>query len=277
MNTKKIIAALVMSAMMCGTLASCGSSDDDSSSNTATTAASVADNEADTSAAASEADTTEAASEADTTEAAETTAPPQAVADPAAEDIEESIAAQSGEAYLAINEGQGWIQYFGVNDDADHTMLTYGAKNVPITGNGSYTVGVTTDTNGFRFDTTGDVTDGSAVPAGLMFSAVIIKDGKTKFPDAIITIDSIKVDGKDIPLIAKNYTSSDDGKELRSNIYNQWVKNLPDDAASTEGALVVDGTPTEAAAAYSPCIVNTSDFASWHDVEVNFTISGLAE
>ena len=110
-----------------------------------------------------------------------------------------------------------------------------------------------------------------------MFAAVMIKDGKTLFPDAIITIDSIKVDGKEITMTAKNYTSSDDGKELRSNIYNGWVDKLPDDVASTEGALVVDGTPTDAAAAYSPVIVDKADFATWKEVEVNFTISGIPE
>ena len=83
------------------------------------------------------------------------------------------------------------------------------------------------------------------------------------------------VDGKEITLAAKGYTSSDDGKELRSNIYNQWVDKLPDDAVSTEGALVVDGNPTDAAADYSPCIVNLDDFATWTTVEVNFTVSGI--
>ena len=56
-------------------------------------------------------------------------------------------------------------------------------------------------------------------------------------------------------------------KELRSNIYNGWVDKLPDDAASTEGALVVDGTPTNAAAAYSPVIVDKADFATWKEVD----------
>lgn len=253
MNNKKILVAIAASLMVCGTFASCGGGNSSETNGSS---------EAET--------TTEATTEAPTEEA---TPVPTAAADDA--EVEESIAAQSGEAYLAINEEQGWCKYFGLNDDPSQTMLSYNAGVVPITGNGSYTVSVTADTNGFRLDTTGDAGDYSVVPSGLMFSALMIKDGKTLFPNAVLTIDSIVVDGKEITLAAKGYTSSDDGKELRSNIYNQWVDKLPDDAVSTEGALVVDGNPTDAAADYSPCIVNLDDFATWTTVEVNFTVSGI--
>ena len=212
MLNKRIFAALLASAMMCGAMASCG---DESSSSESASEATTAATEADT----TEADTTEADKATDAP-----TDPPTAAVDDA--EIEESIAAESGDAYLAINEEQGWIQYWGDNTNPAQTMLSYNAGVVPITGNGSYTVSVTADTNGFRMDTTGDPTDDSAVPSGLMFSALMIKDGKTLFPDAVLTIDSIVVDGKEIEMTAKNYTSSDDGKELRSNIYNGWVDKL---------------------------------------------------
>lgn len=249
MNNKKILASIMASLMVCGTFASC------SGGNSSETK-----------------DSSEAETTAEGSTEADTPVPTAAVEDT---DVEESIAAKSGEAYLAINEEQGWCKYFGLNDDPSQTMLSYNAGVVPITGNGSYKVSVTADTNGFRLDTTGDAGDYSVVPSGLMFSALMIKDGKTLFPNAVLTIDSIVVDGKEITLSAKGYTSSDDGKELRSNIYNQWATNLPDDAVSTEGALVVDGNPTDAAADYSSCIVNLDDFATWTTVEVNFTVSGI--
>ncbi len=194
---------------------------------------------------------------------------------PAVEDIdfEPSIAAESGQAYLAINEGQGWIQYWGKNDDIEHTMLTYNAGVADITGNGSYTVSVTTDTKGYRYDTTKDPDDDSVVPQGLMFASVMVRDGEELFPGMVITIDSIIVDGKELELTAKNYTSSDDGVETRSNIYNQWVGELPEDARSTEGDLY----GTDLAADYSPIIVNPDDFTTWKTVEVNFTVSGIGE
>lgn len=279
---KKLISCLLATALICTAFASCGEAGTESSSSSSTADSSSKAEESSAEEATEEAtkelksgslpESDEESSEAATAAADEEEDVPVAVADDDVE-FEDAVVAESGDAYLAINEEQGWIQYWG----ADDTMLTYNAGVPHIEGNGSYTVSVTADTNGFRYDTSGDANDASAVPSGLMFAAVMIKDGKTLFPDAIITIDSIKVDGKEIAMTAKNYTSSDDGKELRSNIYNGWVDKLPDDAASTEGALVVDGTPTDAAAAYSPVIVDKADFATWKEVEVNFTISGLPE
>ncbi len=271
---KKLISCLLASALICSAFASCGEAGTENSSSST----------ADSSSKAEESSATEETTTEEVTAASEEASEDVATATPDEEDVpiavadddvefEDAVVAESGDAYLAINEEQGWINYWGAND----TMLTYNAGVPHIEGNGSYTVSVTTDTNGFRYDTTSDANDASVVPSGLMFAAVMIKDGKTLFPDAIITIDSIKVDGKEITMTAKNYTSSDDGKELRSNIYNGWVDKLPDDAASTEGALVVDGTPTDAAAAYSPVIVDKADFATWKEVEVNFTISGIPE
>ncbi len=279
MKNNRILACILASAMICGAFASCGessSSKADSSSSEAETSSEEVTSEASSEEDTSEAEaSTEAASAEASTEAASaeaSTDAPQAIAIDDVE-VEPSIAAESGDAYLAINEQQGWIQYWGKNDDPNSTMLSYNAKVAKITGDGQYTVGVTADTNGFRLDTTGDANDYGVTPSGLMFSALMVKDGKTLFPDAVLTIDSITVDGKEITPVAKNYTSSDDGKELRSNIYNQWVNNLPEDAVSTEGALVVDKTPTDAAAAYSPCIVDLNDFATWTTVEVTFTIT----
>lgn len=257
MNTKRFLACLLASAMMCGAMASCGSEkkDSDSSSKKAET---------------TEAETTTAeettAAEEETTVAAETVAIE-------ATEFEDSIVAESGDAYLAIVDGQWWIQYWGKEDQ---TMLTYNAGVEQITGNGDYTVSVTADTNGFRYDTTGDASDTSCVPSGLEFLSVMIKDGETKFPGAVITVNSIKVDGNEIPMSAKAYTSSDDGVETRANLFNKYVNEPSPDARSVDGNLYdADGNATPACADYSPQVVSPDDFASWTTVEVNFTISGM--
>jgi hypothetical protein len=69
--------------------------------------------------------------------------------------------------------------------------------------------------------------------------AVMIKNGETACPGAVITVNSVKVDGKELTLDGKPYTSSDDGKETRANLYNQWVAKdkIPKDARSADGAL----------------------------------------
>ena len=259
MNTKKFLACLLASAMMCGAMASCGSKDDDKEEKSekaeVTTAAEVTTEE----------ETTEAEEEATTVEAATV-----ALADT---EFEEAVLAESGDAYLAIVDSQWWIQYWG-NDD--QTMLTYDAGVVPITGNGDYTVSVTADTNGFRYDTTGDASDTSCVPSGLAFMAVMIKDGETKFPGAVITVNSIVVDGTEVPMTAKAYTSSDDGVETRANLYNTFINSPSEDARTIDGNLFDgDGNATAACADYAPAVVSADDFASWKTVEVNFTISGM--
>ena len=246
--------------MICGSVVSCGDKSSSSSSSS----------EAPTEAPTTEAATTEAAEEA-TTEAAVAVAVDDV-------EFEDAVAAESGDAYLAIVDQQWWIQYWGKNED----LLTYDAGVVPITGNGDYTVSVTADTNGFRFDTTGDASDQS-VPSGLGFMAVMIKDGETKFPGAVITVNSVKVDGKELELTGKPYTSSDDGIETRANLYNEWVApdKLPEDARCADGPLYTgEGdnlTPAANIGEYTPQAVKPDDFNNgWTTVEVNFTISGIA-
>lgn len=187
------------------------------------------------------------------------------------------IAAQSGEAYISIIDADSYIQYLGKNDDPVHNMLSYGAVVAPITGNGDYKVSLTTNTNGFRLETAGDENDDSVVPSGLSFMSLMIKDGETKFPDAVITVKSIKVNGAEISLAAKAYTSSDDGKDTRANLYNEWTGGMiPKNARCIQGKLHdASGSLESFAPEYSSIVVNKDDFSSWTDVEVNFSVSGI--
>ena len=82
---------------------------------------------------------------------------------------------------------------------------------------------------------------------------------------------TIKVDGKEITMTAKNYTSSDDGKEMRANICNTFVNSLPEDAHNADGVIAADNKD------YAPVIIDTKDFKSWTTIEVNFTVSGTGK
>ena len=108
---------------------------------------------------------------------------------------------------------------------------------VHIDGNGDYKVSVNADTKGFRYRATGDP-DKEYKPKGMEYAAVIIEDGETAVPDAVITIKKVKVDGKDVELKKKSFTYTDAGK-LRSNIFNEWISDdgLPDDSRCDKGAL----------------------------------------
>ena len=132
--------------------------------------------------------------------------------------IDDAVEAQSGEVYLAVADSQWKAQYLGTNDGIGTSTLSYDAGVVEITGNGDYTVSVNADTEGFRYAVSGNSENKEFVPKGMEFMAVMIKEGETKFPDAVITVNEIRVDGTPVELTAKAYTSSDDGINTRANL-----------------------------------------------------------
>lgn len=241
MYIKKIISCMLLSAIICGSFVSCG--DKEESGSDSIVSGDTSSNSSDRTANNSK--------------------------------FDNSVAANSGDAYLAIVDSSWKIQYWGKNDDSESSMLSYDAGVAPITGNGDYTVSVTTDTPGYRFDTTGNENDSSIVPTGLMFMAVMIRDGETKFPNAIITVNEIRVDGKKVEMSAEAYTSSDDGIETRANLYNQWLSKPSKDGRSEAGLLYEDGQATDFCDDYSPTVVSVEDFKTWSKVEVDFTVSGI--
>ena len=185
------------------------------------------------------------------------------------------MTADSGDAYLAIVDGSWWIQYWGKNDNPEQTMLSYNAGVAKIKGNGDYTVSVTANTNGFRYDTTGDINDGSCIPGGLGFMAVVIRDGEKLFPDSVITINEIRVDGKPVNMSKKAYTVPDNTTDTKASIMNSWISAPELNSRSADGALYDSkGSALPVAYQYSSQIVNTADFITWTTVEVDFSVSG---
>ena len=194
MNIKRIAALLLASTMLCGALASCK------------------DNKAKTS--KNNADNTERNYTAD--------GELPTAADLAGVELEEAVVAQSGDAYLSIIDENWKSQYSGGDDE--NNPLTYDAGVVHIDKNGDYTVSVNADTKGFRYRSTGDP-DKECKPTGISFAAVVINDAENVLPGAVITVKSVKVDGRDIELKKKSYTNTESG-DIRSNIFNEWVENV---------------------------------------------------
>ena len=126
-------------------------------------------------------------------------------------------------AWIMYSSGD-WSVSYSVGDTSDPTNKTTGVKdsNVIVEGEGTYTVAL----------------DFAGVSAkGTSFCALGIANGETLFPGYIATIDEIKVNGEPIELIAKDYTSSDNGICTRVNLYNEWVPKAPDDARRVDGNL----------------------------------------
>ncbi len=228
--SKKFFAALCASAMALAACTACGGD------------SSVAD--------------TESSAEETTTTAATAAVVTTAATEPV--EFEDAIEAGSGDAYLALTDSGWWAQYWGNTEPiANGLNLCYDAGVVHIDGDGQYTVSVTCDTKGARFDGTGDA-NGELVVSGVGFSGVIIKDGETVCPDAVITVDSIVIDGEEIELTGTNYTCFEEGA-VRTNLYNEWVSD----------ANCPEGTTAQ--------IFDRDKIGAWSTVEVNFTISGLGE
>lgn len=194
-------------------------------------------------------------------------------------DANDAVEAIAGDAYLAIVDEAWEVQYLGNKDVNGSDQLSYDAGVAHISGNGDYTVSVTADTNGFRYDETGDI-NGDYTIKGIGFAAVIIDNAEEVLPNAVITINSVKVDGRELELVKKSYTNTESGS-VRANIFNEWVSDdgLPTDARSAEGVLFENGDPSKPTAindgSYSAQIVDRSEFGEWKNVEVGFTVSGL--
>ena len=144
---KKLISCIVLSAMLCS-LAACGGKASSEVNKTGNTSA-VQDAESDNAASQDSPEEGQAAEE-------------EAPASPKSE-LETPAVAESGDAYLAIVDSTWKRQYWG-SDDISKNNLAYNAGVAHITGNGDYTVSVTTDSKGYRFATTGNKDDASDVP-----------------------------------------------------------------------------------------------------------------
>lgn len=152
--------------------------------------------------------------------------------------VERTYATPSAEwpttAYLAYADGAwGDAQYWG--EDAE-TLATTNYANVKVqtaevTGFGQYTVGL---------DFTG--TANAKATGAAAFTSVMVKNLEQIAPGACLTIDEVVINGAAVEF-ATPYTSSDDGVETRSNLFNSWVTDLPADARTAAGSLE-GATPT---------------------------------
>lgn len=176
-------------------------------------------------------------------------------------DAANAVAAEDGQAYLYVMDYYWDAEYWGYDDDS----LAYKAGVATINGNGQYTVSVTADTDGYRFERTGDVKDASKLPDGLDYLSVCINDYHNAFVNAVIKVDSVKIDGKSVPITGTNFTTSDSGYETEAVIYCDWYGDIPTDAR------VADGDVSNATAA----IIDGADIETWTSIEVTFTVSGL--
>ena len=151
----------------------------------------------------------------------------------AEEEMNASVSVPASDDYAVawiMYQSSDWSVAYSVGDTYDPTNKTAGVmdSNVKIEGEGTYTVGL-------------DFTELGGVK-GTAFSALGISHGEEMFPGYIITIDEILINGEPFAFEGKNYTSSDDGKCTRTNLYNEWVSTIPD-GARIKGGDLSDANP----------------------------------
>lgn len=136
------------------------------------------------------------------------------------------VDADTSVAWIMWNSSD-WTISYSVGDTYAPDSLTTGLSptDVLITGEGTYTVSLdfTGVSGGFSNSTA--------------FSALAIANGEILFPGYYIEITEVKINGEVYENFGKYYTTSDDQKCTRVNLYNQWVSEIPAEARRADGDL----------------------------------------
>ena len=101
-----------------------------------------------------------------------------------------------------------------------------------ITGPGTYTVGL---------DFTGTV---QGYSNSIAFSALGIANGEKLFPNYVVDIKEVLINGEVYRLKGRAYTTSDNGETTRVNLYNSWVTSVPVNAARMHSGNLAGAPPT---------------------------------
>ncbi|MCM1132181.1 MAG: hypothetical protein NC340_01785 [Ruminococcus flavefaciens] len=157
--------------------------------------------------------------------------------DPYKDDI---VIAGDRQAYLGVCDNG----VSGYNGGYEGSTIGYNATVADITGNGTYTVKVTADTDGYR-NLFGDKKPNGISQLFVEFS------GMENQSESSMEIKSIKIDGKEIA-VTENVDSYYDGEYLSAGIYSSWAE-------------VFDETN----------MVDLSDIGEWTEIEVTFEVKGM--
>lgn len=167
-------------------------------------------------------------------------------------------AAQEAEA-LADDEAVAWIMYtssdwgtsYSVGDVYTPGSATAGivATDAPVTGAGTYTVAL---------DFTGTA---AGFANGVTFCALGLANGEKLFPNYVINITSVKINGEEVKMSGLAYTTSDDAVCTRVNLYNAWVTSVPATGRTMMGA---------AGPVCTPCPIPQEAFGNVKTIEVTF-------
>lgn len=158
---------------------------------------------------------------------------------------------QTALAWIMWNDG-GWALTHSVGDTYNADSISEGlvATNAVITGEGKYTVGL---------DFTGTA---QGYSASVAFAAIGISNGEALYPNYLVNIKEVRINGEIYRLKGRAYTTSDDGLCTRVNLYNEWVTSVPK-TARLPGGNLAGATPT-------PINRNDAVIAEIKTIEIDF-------
>ena len=154
--------------------------------------------------------------------------------DPYAADV---VEVEDGQAYIMVMDSSFKSLYMGGGQGEN---LSYGAKVADIKGDGTYTISLTADTDGYK-NAAGDAN----LPDGLYLLG-FGGSGIDGVNNANITVKSVKIDGKEyLDSESSHFTGFDDTFDF---------------------LLYSDGTES---------VIDGSSVGEWTDIEITFEIKGL--
>ena len=158
---------------------------------------------------------------------------------------------QTALAWIMWNDGS-WALTHSVGDTYNADSISEGivATNAIITGEGKYNVGL---------DFTGTA---QGYSASVAFAAIGISNGEALYPNYLVNIKEVRINGEIYRLKGRAYTTSDDGLCTRVNLYNEWVTSVPK-TARLPGGNLAGATPT-------PINRNDAVIAEIKTIEIDF-------
>lgn len=144
---------------------------------------------------------------------------------------------------------------------SDWAVELWGDNIFDVENNPTDVIATTEVVDGYRqYNVAADFTKTDAgYASGIAFLDVEISNGEILYPNSYMQIDSMKINGELVDL-AKTYTSSDDGVDTRTNLYNEWVGDI-EEGRTADGTGGVTATP-----------VNNDLYNEIRTIEVAFTL-----
>ena len=155
--------------------------------------------------------------------------------------------------YYTIEKGQMALYVYDEDYKATASGMTYdslleGAVYANVEGDGTYKVAVTANTDEYLESVEWLVDDGESTnPNGIESLAIVSYDAEA-FENAVITIDSVVIDGKEVAELA--------GVECDTDMYNGEFSAYIYDSWDDDGAL-------------------SEAIGEWTEMEITFTVAGL--